>query len=367
MRIAMIGSRGVPAREGGVERVVEALTAELTAAGHEVLVYSRRHYVGTSAYDGPGRRIITSGLRGKHLDALTHTATAFVDVLRRGVDVVHVHSPGPALWSPLAAMGRLPMVLTVHAPDWRRDKWSLPARWALRGGLWMGMRMARVVTCVSQPLAQELSQKFAREVLYVPNAAPPSPQQPVGSDRVEAMGLTRDAYGLYVGRVVPEKRLDLLIRAWNEAGGQWPLAVAGEVPDDRFGRRCRELAGPGVKFLGPQFGDDLVQLYDNAGFVVHPSALEGMSLVLLEAAAFGKCILAAATAENACFLGDKALYFSLDDYADLSHQISRCISGAGMRQSRGFSAQRLVRDEMSWAAVARRMESLYDRAMFRCK
>ncbi|MCE5327571.1 MAG: glycosyltransferase family 4 protein [Planctomycetaceae bacterium] len=363
MRIAMIGSRGVPAREGGVERVVEALTTELTAAGHEVLVYSRRRYVGPEPYRGPGQRIITCGLPGKHLDTLTHTATAFMDVLRRRVDVIHLHSPGPALWSPIAAAARIPMVLTVHAPDWRRDKWSLPAKVAVRGGLWLGMRTAKAVTCVSQPLANELSQTFGREVLYVPNAPPPAPAGPAGTDLIDSLHLPQGGYGLYVGRVVPEKRLDLLIGAWKEAAGQWPLAVAGEVGDDAFGRRCRELAGPGVKFLGPRYGGELAQLYENAGFVVHPSALEGMSLVLLEAAAHGKCILAAETAENSCFFGDSILYSKVDDFADLSHQIGRCISGAGMRQSRGLSAQRFAREGTSWAAVARRMESLYDKAM----
>ena len=134
MRIAMIGSRGIPARIGGVEHVVEDLTRHLVARGHDVIVYGRKHYLAGAGQPQAGRCIVTAGLSGKHLDTFTHSASAACDVLRRKVDVVHIHSPGPALWSWLPAMAALPVVFTVHAPDWQREKWSLPAKCVIRGG-----------------------------------------------------------------------------------------------------------------------------------------------------------------------------------------------------------------------------------------
>lgn len=124
MRIAMVGVRGIPASVGGAEHVVEELTRELVARGHEVIVYSRRHYVGNSPPPPFGRRIITAGLPGKHTETFTHTATALVDVLGRRVDLVHLHSPGPASLIWLPKLAGIPTVLTIHAPDWERDKWS---------------------------------------------------------------------------------------------------------------------------------------------------------------------------------------------------------------------------------------------------
>ncbi|MFW6133377.1 MAG: glycosyltransferase family 4 protein [Planctomycetota bacterium] len=357
----MIGTRGIPARAGGAERVVEELTRELTARGHEVIVYGRRGYLPSRPVSPAGHVLLTPGLSGKHLDAATHTFTAMCDVLRRGVDVVHLHSPGPALWSWLPRLTGLPLVLTVHAPDWRRAKWSPPARAAIALGLRCGMRFASAVTAVSAPLADELSRRFAREVVCVPNAVrPPRPAPP---RRIVQWGLRPGRYVLYVGRIEPEKRLDVLLRAWGELqpeGGE--LVVAGDVETGAYGRRCRRDAPPGVRFLGPRFGRTLDELYANAALVVHPSELEGMSLVLLEAAAYGRCVVAADIPANRAVLGDDAVYWS-GSPSELAGQIRRCLQGETWRDTIGRRAQRRVARRFAWGAVASAMEGIYARLL----
>jgi glycosyltransferase involved in cell wall biosynthesis len=360
MRIAMIGSRGIPARSGGIERVVEELTRELSLRGHEVLVYGRRHYVGSNGRPGPGRVILTPGLGGKHLDAITHTATASLDVLRRKVDVVHVHAVGPALMSWLPALAHLPVVLTVHAPDWRRDKWSLPAKAILRGGLACGMRVAKAVTAVSKDLVGELTSMYNRRVEYVPNAVRPVELR--GPKIIERWRLRREQYGLYVGRIVPEKRLDLLMEAWRMADVSLPLVVVGDYAESGYGRLCRARAGDNVLFVGPQHEDALAELYSNAAVFVQPSALEGMSLVLLEAAAYGRCILAAEIPANTGAMADSILYFDKDDPDDLAGMIRRCVTDPQARASCGSTASAFVRKTYSWNAVAGRFERVYTEA-----
>ena len=226
MRIAMIGSRGLPARLGGVERVVEDLAREMAAEGHEVLVYSRRGYAADTDAPEFARRIFSPGLAGKHLDTITHTASAVWDVLRRKVDIVHVHNPGPALCSWLPSLAGRPVVLTVHAPDWRREKWSPLARAVLHAGLAVGMRVADAVTAVSQNLAAELAAKFIRSVTFVRTGVrPPRETNPALLGR---WSLAPEAYALHVGRLVPEKRLHVLLDAWGRANLDIPLVIAGE-------------------------------------------------------------------------------------------------------------------------------------------
>lgn len=362
MRIAMVGSRGIPTRTGGVERVVENLCSELRSRGHDVLVYARAYYV-SGAGELPDGVIVTGGIRSKHLDTITHTATAMFDLLRRKADVVHVHSPGPALlsWMPRAA--GVPVVLTVHAPDWRRDRWSLPARVLLWAGLACGMKLANAVTAVSQSLADELAAQYGRRVHYVPNGVQAVEPQP--ARLIRRWGLQADGYALHVGRIVPEKRLDLLLRAWPEARDDRPLVVVGDAAEPAYARRCRRLAeGQNVLFVGPQSGKVLAELYSNAALVVQPSALEGMSMVLLEAAAYGRCLLAADIPENKAPLGNCALYFTMDSLDELKAQIQRCLRQPDTRRTYGRMARMKAR-ELSVSSQADRMEGLYGQVLRR--
>ncbi len=353
----MIGSRGIPARIGGVEHVVESLTRHLAELGHDVLVYGRGHYLVGAGNPQAGRSIVTCGFSGKHLDTFTHSASAAWDVLRRNVDIVHVHSPGPALWSWLPALAGLPIVFTVHAPDWERDKWSLPARCVIRGGLSAGMKFARAVTAVSEHLAAELSSEFDRPVICVPNGAEPA--DTVEADLIRQLGLTKDGFALHVGRIVPEKRLHVLLEAWSLAAMPIPLIVAAEDSEKDYARQCRKNAPPGVRFVGPQHGKMLAELYSNAAMIVQPSLLEGASLVLLESASYGRCVVLTDIPANREILGEAGIYFSGTDIAELAGAINRCYSDISMREDIGRRARQRVMEKFAISDVAVRMEAVY--------
>lgn len=355
MRIAMIGSRGIPAGVGGVERVVEHLARGLAGRGHEVLVYCRRGYVAPTPPAG-GRQVFTPGLSFRWFDTLTHSATACLDVLRRDVDLVHVHSPGPALWSFLPALRR-PVVFTVHAPDWRRDKWSPAGRCVLRSGLAVGGRIARTVTAVSPSLAKELEARLHRPVRCIPNAAPEATAVP--AEVVVSLGLSPGRYALHVGRLVPEKRLHVLLEAWRRAGEPLPLAVAAAEETTAYARRCRSAAGANVRFLGPRFGNELAALYSQAAMVVQPSVLEGASLVVLEAAAHGRCIVATDLPANREILGPYGVYVPPDDPVALAEAIVRYIHDEPARACLGEQARRRVREQFDGDGVVVEYERMY--------
>ncbi len=367
MRIAMVGIRGIPARAGGAERVVEELARELAERGHEIIVYCRREYIAGSDEPAFARRIVTPHMPGKHTETVTATATAMMDVLRRRVDVVHIHSPGPALMSWLPAAAGLPVVLTIHAADWQRRKWSAPAKAALRAGLWCGMRVADRVTCVAEGLAAELSARFGRDVDYIPNAVRSAQPRPPAA--IARWGLADGRYALTVGRVVPEKRLDLLLEAWGGLAdkNKVRLVVVGDVGDDTYGRRCRGLAGGDVLLLGPQFGEVLAELQSNALFAVQPSGLEGMSMAILEAAAYGLAILAADIKANLDTMGDSILYYSCEDREDLGRRLDLLLHSEELRSQLGQHAAAKVRSDYTWPAVADRMETVYRRAILTAK
>ncbi len=368
MRIAMLGSRGVPARGGGVERVVEELATELSARGHEVLVYCRRHYVASGQWENRPRgvkRIFTPGVAGKHLDTITHSLTAAVDITCRGADVIHIHSPGPGLVAPLANLAA-PVVFTVHAADWQRPRWSPAAKAALRAGLSAAMSRAAAVICVNKTLAKKLESGYHKKVKYVPNAVR-SLGSPPDAEYLSHWSLRPERYVLYAGRIVPEKRLYLLLNAWARAkrklnasdGCPWRLVVAGEFCEKKYEQKCRNAAGEDVIFTGPQSYPVLAALYANAAMLAHPSVLEGMSLVLLEAASYGCCILAADIEENFAAMGESILYFRQDDLADLTDQLVRGLSNENLRKRTAQVAKTRTEEKFSWTAVADKMELIY--------
>jgi len=350
MRIAMIGSRGIPAGVGGVERVVEDITRGLVMRGHEVLVYGRQHYL--TGCDEPqfGRSIVTGGFEGKHLDTITHTLTAMLDVLRRGVDVVHIHSPGPAIWSWIPALAYRKVVFTVHAPDWERDKWSLAGRTVIRGGLSVGMRCASAVTAVSHSITDDLAKRFGREVVCVPNSV--GQRKHLAANYIRRWGLRENGFALHVGRIVPEKRLDLLLKAWRESHLDIPLVIAGDASGDGYPRMCRDCAlGSKVVFVGPQTGEILEELYSNTAMVIQPSVLEGASLVLLESAAYGKCVICTDMPANREILGDTGIYFPKDKITDLASQLCRCYNTKDICMDTGLRARNRVASEFDPEAV----------------
>jgi glycosyltransferase involved in cell wall biosynthesis len=358
MRIAMIGSRGLGAREGGVERVVETLSGALTSRGHDVLVYGRERCMGREPVLIGGRSILTGGFGGKHLETLTHTATACWDVLRRGVDVVHFHSPGPALCMPMVKAAGLPVVLTVHAPDWRREKWSAPAKAALWTGLAVGMKLADAVTAVSPELAIELQERFGRDVAVTANAVDAWRMADV--DELRRWNLQPGEYVLHVGRIVPEKRLGLLLHVWRQAGLGVPLVIAGGVGDRAYAKRCRREAPANVRWLDSVESPVLDSLYANAMFVVQPSVLEGASLVLLEAATHSRCIVAADIPANRGVLDDAAVWVSPDSTVGLAEALLRCKADAALRREMGRRANEHVMGTFTVQQLAVTMERMYE-------
>jgi glycosyltransferase involved in cell wall biosynthesis len=354
----MIGTRGLGASEGGVERVVELLAAGLSARGHEVLVYGRERCISHEPIRVGGQSIVTGGFGGKHLETLTHTATACWDVLRREVDVVHFHSPGPALLLPLVAAVGLTTVLTVHAPDWRREKWSRPARLVLRAGLAAGMRLADGVTAVAPHLAAELERQFGRSVTVVPNAV--EPWRISDETDLQRWGLTEDRYVLHVGRIVPEKRLDVLLDAWRRARLDVPLVIAGGVGDGGYAERCRRQSPGGVYWLGAVRPDVLDSLYAHTRFVVQPSVLEGASLVLHEAATHGRCVIAADIPANREVLDEAAVWVPPDDAAALAEAMIRCNKDGALRREIGCLASEHVASAFTIQRMVSTMESMYE-------
>ncbi|MCU0269477.1 MAG: glycosyltransferase family 4 protein [Acidimicrobiales bacterium] len=287
MRIVMLGLRGIPASYGGVERHVEEIGARLVERGHEVVVMSRRDTSAARRRHRGMRIVELPTIRTKHLDATTHAAVATAVAALRGADVVHVHAIGPGLFSPLLRLrSGCTVVQTVHGFDAQRAKWGAGARATLGAATWLSARVPDAVIGVSAEITRAYASTGRVRAAHIPNGV--FEPGAVPTEALTALGLEPRRFVAFVGRLVPEKRPDLLVEAYRKVPGSLPLVIAGRASYlDDYERRLHAAAArdPRVRLLGWVERPTLDALYAHAAAVVAPSRLEGLPLSVLEAAA----------------------------------------------------------------------------------
>jgi glycosyltransferase involved in cell wall biosynthesis len=363
MRIAMIGLRGIPATYGGVERAVEELSARLVERGHEVTVYARSAYSNTDVHEHRGVRVVhLPQVNTKHLEAASHSAVAMAHALAtRQFDVIHLHATGPGALSPLARLAGTPTVVTVQGLDWRREKWGPAARTVLQLAAACSARFPDRTIVVSRELKRYFAEHHGADAVYIPNGVNEEPEEgtPPQPD------LVPDRFVLFLGRLVPEKHVHTLIRAYGRVEGDVPLVIAGpdsHSPDYLAGLRTLAARDPRVRLLGPQYDSDKAWLMRNALAFVQPSSIEGLPIALLEALAAGRYPIVSSIPENLepVTVGDETLgrTVSVGDEAELGEAIASAIA-APDRAAVGHRLRDHVREAYDWSTIAEATEATY--------
>lgn len=335
LRIAMIGHKRIPSREGGVEIVVEELSVRMAQKGHRVEVYNRYgHHVSGKKYDdeygwkgrkyykGVRVRIIPT-FQSSSLNAIVYSFLATLRALFTKYDVLHYHAEGPCamLWIPKMFGKRV--VVTIHGLDWQRAKWGNFASRVIKFGEKMAARHADEVIVLSRNVQQYFKEKYGREVTYIPNGINRPERRKADLIR-EKYGLERDGYFLFLARIVPEKGLHYLIEAYQKLDTDKKLVIAGGNSQAvEYMEQIHEMAAKDDRILMTDFvqGQTLEELYSNAYAFVLPSDVEGMALSLLEAMSYGNCCLVSDICENTEVVEEQALHFRKGDVKDLQEKL----------------------------------------------
>lgn len=368
LSIAMIGTRGLPAVDGGVEAAVEALSRELAERGHRITVYGRRAHCdpGLRRHRGVGQ-VVLPQIDTKHLEAISHTALATGHaVARGGYDLVHFHATGPALLSWLPRLRRLPTVATIQGLDWKREKWGPIASGVLRLAARAAATVPDETIVVSKSLRGTLREEYGRSAHYIPNGvdlsflAETSPVGEIG-DR---------PFALFLGRIVPEKQVHVLIDAFRRVPGDFHLAIAGSSShSEPYVRSIEERAARDdrVVLLGSRHGAEKAWLLRHAAVFVQPSTIEGLPIALLEALACDRLTIVSDIAENleAVSFRDGAPYglvFRTGDVEDLARRLAQALDPAPSHLRETPPAAD-VRDSHNWKEIADRTELVYRKAL----
>jgi len=355
LKICVIGTRGIPLIQGGVETHCEELYPRIADMGHEVILMRRDCYVEESnrISEFRGVKLIdVSTPRRKSLEAIVHTARALMKARRLRPDIVHIHAIGPSLLTPMAKMLGMKVVTTHHGPDYDRQKWGWLAKQTLRAGERMGALFSDRVIVISKVIERMLHSKYRKVRTSLIYNGVPGESRTEAHDYIDSLGLQHGRYVVALGRFVKEKNFHQLIEAFPEECG-FKLVIAGDAdhPDD-YSRYLKDLAaGRGVTLTGFIKGEKLRQLMSGAALFVLPSSHEGLPISLLEAMGYGLDVLVSDIPANSIPELSPEDFFRTNDTADLSAAIRRKLSSP-TRRSYDLS-------NYNWDNIARQTERVY--------
>jgi glycosyltransferase involved in cell wall biosynthesis len=363
LKIAILGTRGIPASYSGFETAVEQITSRLTARGHDVTVYCRPHVVGRRHRSWKGARLVhLPTLRNKYLDTFVHTLLSAVHCSRQvRPDVALFFIAGN---SPLCVVTRaagIPTLISVDGVDSDREKWGRFAKHYLRAAERLSPRLADRAITDSHAVAEMYERRYGRRIGVVPYGA----EVPGGvrSDVLGRLGLGPRRYVLFVGRLEPENNPHLLVEAWSRLPSSrtrgMKLVVVGGAPyASDYIELVRRAADPRVIFPGYVFGPGYWELQRNAYLFCAPTEVGGTHPVILEALAAGNCVLVNDYRPNAETVGDAGVYFSgSHGVPDLARQLGRLMDEPETVEA--YRARALDRaTRYSWDGVAAAYEHL---------
>ena len=326
--IAVIGTRGFPGIQGGVEAHSYHLYTHMQDV--HVRLYRRRAYLTEqSAQTFPNIEYVDlPSTRIKGFEAVWHTLLSVLHIMFHRPDVVHIHNIGPGMFAPLLRLMGLPVVLTYHSPNYEHSKWSASARWLLRQCEKLSLRFSNRVIFVNKYQMEKCG--ALDKSVFIPNGIDPVTRSD-STSFLEKHGITAGSYLLAVGRLTPEKGFEYLVKAANSLPQVTQVVIAGASDHDSAYREQLEKLDTGKKviFTGFTTGEDLRQLYSHARLFVLPSVNEGFPMVMLEAMAYGLPILCSDIPGTRQVDLPEDDYFTVQDTDSLCAAITRLLnSGA---------------------------------------
>lgn len=374
MKIAFIGQKGILGKfGGGVESHVEDLALGLTKEGHQVIVYIRPYYCRLKVnkirkYKGV-TLIKLPTIKTKYLDAITHTFLASLDVLRRDVDIIHYHSIGPAslLLIPKLFKRKARVVFTFHSQDYYHQKWGKLAKIYLKIGEVVGCFMADQVIVISKSIKRYVAKKYGVRATFIPNGVKIAPK--VNASLIRKWGLEKNNYILCVARMVPHKKIHMLIGAYKQLVEESKrlnkklVIVGGGAYTDLYVKYLENYAqnNKNIILTGSIPGNSkaLGELYGNAYLYVHPSESEGLSISLLEAASFGIPVLVSNIVENRDVVGLNGFYFENKDSGDLKDKIRLLVGNKRRLSGVGKKLKQEMVNNYNWKGLTKRVQYVY--------
>ncbi len=358
MRIAILGTRGIPANYGGFETFAEHLSTRLAARGHDVTVYCRAHYTSPRELEFQGVRLkVLPTIRHKYFDTIVHSFLSALHSVPRRYDAALICNAANAPFASILRLAGTPVALNVDGLEHKRKKWnSIARRYYL-----LAERLATILpneTVTDARVIQEYylaRYRVASTMIAYGAEVERRPDPSVRRWRVEP-----NRYVLYVSRLEPENNAHLVIEAFKRVRTAHKLLIVGDAPYARdyiADLKARARRDRRIIFTGFVFGRDYRALQQNAYCYVHATEVGGTHPALLEAMGFGNCVLTLAAPENMEAIGDAGIAYA--DENDLAEKLQRVLRDGSLVHSYRNRAQARVQEVYDWDYVVDQYERLF--------
>lgn len=371
-KIAMIGHKRIPSREGGVEIVVDEISTRLTRRGYHVDAYNRSGYHVSGKQFDEKRGKVYNGIRlftiptfkSSSLNAIVYSFLATLRSLFGQYGIIHYHAEGPCTMLGIPKFFGMSTVATIHGLDWQRAKWGNLAAKVLKYGEKMAARKADEIIVLSRNVQDYFREQYGRETIFIPNGIE-KPDKREAREITERFGLEKDGYILFLARLVPEKGAHYLIEAYLQLRTDKKLVIAGgDSHAEEYMEKIYAYAKENDNIILTDFvqGRVLEELFSNAYVFVLPSDIEGMAISLLEAMSYGNCCLVSDIPENLEVVEEKAASFHKGDVADLCAKLRFLLENEDeVKRYKEVSSQ-FICEKYNWEDVVTETMQVYNNA-----
>jgi len=365
LKIIVLGTRGFPGIQGGIEKHCEELFPRLVKLSCQVTVITRKPYVDRSVMHSLWQGVEFIPIwapKRKNIETIFHTFLGIVLARLKSPDILHIHGIGPSIFVPFARIINLKVVMTDHGPDYNRQKWGPLGKAILRVGELFGVKFAHKVIAVSKLISDIIKDKHCRnDVVFIPNGVTLPLIIPPG-DSLKKFGLAPRQYIFTACRFVPEKGLHDLVSAFSRIENpQFKLVIAGDADhESNYSRRIKESARriDGIILTGSISGLQLQELYSNAGLFVLPSYYEGLPIALLEALSYGLPVLVSDIPANREIILPEVRYFHLGDIDELSKKMVLLFEN-GISETETNQQKQMLLNNYNWDKIAQETLEVY--------
>lgn len=359
MKIAILGTRGIPANYGGFETFAQECSIRLVSRGHDVTVYGRSHHVPPHLERWNGVRIVVlPTIRWKYTDTVVHSLLSVFHALPRRYDVILLCNAANSAFAWIPRILGVPVAVNVDGIERRRRKWSLLGQTYYRVSETLSVWFSSAIVTDARVIQDYYRNRHKADSFFIPYGA--STEPPEGDEALARLGLSPRGYFLYVSRLEPENNAHVVLEAFGRVRSERRLVIVGDAPYSRdYIARLHRTRDTRVVFTGAIYGREYFELQANAHCYIHATEVGGTHPALLEAMGQGGLVVANETPENKEVLGGKGLLYERNSPDALARVLQSVESEPARYEALRSEARNRVEQQYSWDRVVDQYEELF--------